>query len=566
MVFFRDVTREKAAEAELEQTVSAHQSQAQLMEKVFESMNEGIFVTTPDGSKAWANARMEEMIGMGLVSSKPHEWSSVYGCYDPERETLLSTDELPIMRVLRGESVDGAELLIRNEQRPEGVYVSVTGRPLRGDKSEIKAGVVVLYDITERRLTAARLQETVDELRTQTRLMQTVLDSMEEGVVVADTAGNFLLTNQRREEIVGKKLIASQPADWPAVFGAFRLDGQTQVPTDELPIVRAMRGETTEDIELFIRNDHRPDGAYVRARGRPLVGNNHDVIGGVAIVSDITKYKQTESALQQSVSDLQHQTQLMETVFESISDGVIAADAEGRFTIFNRSATRMVGISGLDFPPEQWSQRYGIFRADKETFFPTDQLPLLRAMQGEATDDIEMFIRNSKQPQGIFISVNGRPLRRDLEGSGGVITFRDVTGRKTAELELKQAMQELRDQSELMQATFNGISDGLAVVNTEGELLNANPAAKHLAGFATMAPSDSRLVRKWGTYYYPDRETLIDAEDLPLNRAIFHGESTGDMDIFVRTHIRPDGFFCSGQRATLAARRGRDPRRCRDFP
>ena len=544
VVVFHDITRQKRAEVELEQTISNLRSQARLMETVFESMNEAIFVTTTDGSETWANARMEPMIGVGLVGAKRDEWSSVYGCYDPERETMIPNDDLPIMRVLRGESLDGVELLIRNEQRPEGVYVSVTGRPLLDDNAEVQGGVVVLYDITERKQAAARLQETVLELRAQTRLMQTVFDNMEEGVVVADAAGNFLLTNQRQEEIVGMKLIALEPANWPATYGAFYLDKKTLFPTDELPLVRAMRGEVTGEVELFIRNDHRPDGAYVRARGRPLLDSNREVVGGVAIFSDVTKYKETEGELEQTISDLQNQAQLMETVFESISDGVVVAEVDGRLTIFNSSARRLIGIGGLEFSPDQWARRYGLFRADKETLFPTDQLPLVRAMRGKETDDLEMFVRNKHRPEGIFISVNGRPLRRNREGhGGGVITFRDVTSRKMAETELKQAMQELRDQSELMEATFNGISDGLAVVDTEGELLNVNPAGKQIAGFEMMDASEARLVRKWGTYYYPDRETLIPAEDLPLNRVIFRGEAIDEMDMFVRSRIRPDGFF-----------------------
>ena len=112
-----------------------------------------------------------------------------------------------------------------------------------------------------------------------------------------------------------------------------------------------------------------------------------------------------------------------------------------------------------------------------------------------------------------------------------------------AEADLRRAVQELREQSELMEATFNGISDGLVVVNTEGELLNANPAGRQIASFETMAPEQARLVRKWATCYYPDRETLIPPEDLPLNRAIFQGDTVMDRTMFVRTQSKPDGFF-----------------------
>ena len=544
VVFFRDITRAKEAEADLQQTLGELHDQTHLMGAVFESMNEAIFVTATDGSLIWANSRMEQMIGVGIVRQKPGEWPRVYGVYDPGQETLIPADRLPIMRVLRGELLDDVELFIRNEYKPEGLHVRVSGRPLLDDHGEIQAGVVVFRDINGQKLAEAQLEETVLELRAQTRLMQTIFDNMEEGVLVADTAGNFLLTNQRREQIVGMKLIASEPADWPATFGAFYLDKKTHVPTGELPLVRAMRGEATGEVELFIRNEKRPDGAYIRARGRPLLDSDHNVVAGVAIFSDITKYKQTEAELERTIHDLQTQAQLVDTVFESISDGVVVANAEGQFTIFNSSTERIVGMGMMASPADQWTHQYGIFHADKQTPYSTDQLPLVHAMQGKSTDDVEMYIRNEKRPDGVFISVNGRPLRKNKEGhGGGVITFRDVTNRKMAEIELKQAMHELRDQSELMEATFNGISDGLAIVNTEGELLNVNPVGRQIAGFELMDSSQAQLVRKWGTYYYADRETLIPPEDLPLNRAIFQGGAVSDMDIFVRNRKKPDGFF-----------------------
>ena len=81
-----------------------------------------------------------------------------------------------------------------------------------------------MQDITRLKHAEDRLERTIRDLRYQTQLMQTVFDNMEEGVLIADTQGNFLLANRRREEIIGKKLIAAEPAEWPATFGAFHLD------------------------------------------------------------------------------------------------------------------------------------------------------------------------------------------------------------------------------------------------------------------------------------------------------------------------------------------------------
>jgi PAS domain S-box-containing protein len=61
-------------------------------------------------------------------------------------------------------------------------------------------------------------------------------------------------------------------------------------------------------------------------------------------------------------------------------------------------------------------------------------LPLARSIRGEQLDDVEMFVRNAANPDGMWILISGRPLR-DVKGeiSGGVIVCRDITQRKKEE-------------------------------------------------------------------------------------------------------------------------------------
>ena len=113
-------------------------------------------------------------------------------------------------------------------------------------------------------------------------------------------------------------------------------------------------------------------------------------------------------------------------------------------------AERILGVGMIDRPPEEWIKQYGIFYPDRKTPMPVDRLPLVRAIRGEATDDVEMFIRNPKKPDGVYISVSGRPLQAAVDGpgGGGVVVFRDVTRQKQADAELAQTVAELRYQNE----------------------------------------------------------------------------------------------------------------------
>ena len=305
-----------------------------------------------------------------------------------------------------------------------------------------------------------------------------------------------------------------------------------------------MSGEETVPEEFFIRSDYNKTGAYIRVWARPL--RSHDkqqVIGSVGFIRDVTKPKAVEDKLQQTLQELREQTQLMETIFNSISDGVIAADTNGRVLLINPIMQQMLGDI-VDSDPREWAETYGVFLPDKETYASAEQIPLVSAMQGGTTDQIELFIRNQANAAGRYLSVSGRPLRENDGGElrGGVCVVRDITKSKMAEEELEQTMNELRNQSELMETTFNSISDGIVVADAAGNFLYVNSSAEQIVGMGATDEPQAEWAEKYGTFY-PDQETPMPTEDLPLIRAIFKGESTDDEDIFIRNEHRPDGVY-----------------------
>ena len=544
VIIFRDVTEEQEQKAKLQETLSELESQRQLLETVFDSMNEGVVLCDSTGRLLLANRRMEEILGIGMVNSGPDEWSSTYGAFHPDGETMVATDELPLVRALRGEVTNDMEVFVRNEEKPEGVFVSANSRPLYGDDGkEIRAGLVVFSDITRYKEAEAKLSRTVARLRNQTGFMKTVFNSMSDAVIATDENGRYLFSNHRAYEMGGRYTRSRSMERWARDYGIYRPDGETLLPMDENPLVRAIRGEQVDGIELFLRNKSQPDGIQISVSTRPLQTREGAFGGGVMVVRDITQHKSTQTELQQTIAELQRQTQLMQTVFDSISDGVIVADAAGNFTIFNPSAERMVGIGMLEVPPEQWTDRYGIFYLDEKTHVPTHELPLVRAMAGEAVDEMELCIRNEQKPEGVFISVSGRPLAGPSdEPPGGVVVLRDITAHKKAQAELSQTMGELRNQSELMETAFNSISDGIVVADEQGNFLYVNPAAEQIVGIGPTDTSPEEWSETYGTFY-PDRETPVGAKDLPLVRAVSAGESTDDVDLFIRNAKRPDGVF-----------------------
>ncbi len=173
------------------------------------------------------------------------------------------------------------------------------------------------------------------------------------------------------------------------------------------------------------------------------------------------------------------QTRIFETALRSLAEGVIVADASGRFVLFNDEAEAVLGMRPRDVGVSEWSTTYGCFYPDGVTPFPSDQLPLARALLGEVSA-AEVFIRNQSVPQGVWISVSGTPLR-DENGDldGGIVVFRDITAARQAEHQLRASLKQLED---LRYAVDQ--SSLVAITDRGGAILEVNEKFCEVTGYS----------------------------------------------------------------------------------
>ncbi|MCY4486063.1 MAG: PAS domain-containing protein [Deltaproteobacteria bacterium] len=233
---------------------------------------------------------------------------------------------------------------------------------------------------------------------------------------------------------------------------------------------------------------------------------------------------------------------LMETIFESMKEGVLVVDEQGKTLFANPPVRNLAAGRTGSVCFQDWHNQFEIYFADQKTVMPLEANPLMRALQGEKTDRVEVYVADLPVG-GRFVSVSARPLKQDVHGIGGAVAvFQDITGIKEAEARLRNTMRELREQSETMEAIFNGIRDGILVVDREGKYLYANPAVRERLGDEYEAQRGGEWLEDLAhPYYYPDRQTRMEVEDFPLARAIWKGQTVEDAISFQRDSANPDG-------------------------
>lgn len=138
-------------EHELARTQQALAEQKKILQSIFDCMHEGVVVVDENAKFLQFNSAAERITGLGPVDIPPEEWSEHYGAYLPDQTTLCPTEELPVVRAIRGEEVTDVVMFLRHAQRLDGIWCNVSASPLRDGTGAVRGGVAVFRDISERR-------------------------------------------------------------------------------------------------------------------------------------------------------------------------------------------------------------------------------------------------------------------------------------------------------------------------------------------------------------------------------------------------------------------------------
>src|SRR6267154_2085040 len=263
----------------------------------------------------------------------------------------------------------------------------------------------------------------------------TTLASIGDAVIATDMNGAVTFMNSVAQGLTGWTHAEATGKSMDLVFDIVNKESRRPVENPVKKVFREGKVVGLADHTLLLSKDGKEFD--IEDSAAPILTDTGEGFGVVLVFRDITEMKLADE-------ETKRQKELLQLILESIADGVVVADSNGKFLLFNAAAEQVLGIGATDTTPDQWSDQYGSYLPDGVTLYPPNDLPLVRAMRGENVDAVELFIRNTNVPVGHLLAITGGPLKGAdgaLQG-GGVVVFHDITLQKRAQEVLVQAKEE----------------------------------------------------------------------------------------------------------------------------
>ncbi len=299
------------------------------------------------------------------------------------------------------------------------------------------------------------LRENRNKQRERQRL-QTINDTLSEGVYVMDEHGVITHINRRACELLG--YTPEQLAGHTAHHRFHCHANNAHTPLSQCPIFTTVsKGQEYAAHEQFRRADGHIFSVWVRSR--PILqGGNHR--GSVTSFSDISEQMQMQTALKESEARYR-------TVVESVQEVIFQLDQHGHWCFLNPAWTR---ITGLDIANTLGSHFLGAFHADDralnqqmfqalalgEKKYCRYQTRCLQHQGGVRW--LEVYSQAQHSAEGTFCGIAG--------------TLTDITERKHTEQRLRLAA-----------SVFTAAHEGIMITDTQGTIVEVNETFSRITGY-----------------------------------------------------------------------------------
>lgn len=296
------------------------------------------------------------------------------------------------------------------------------------------------------------------------QLLETVLDTINVGVIACDSEGKLILFNKAAKKWHGVAAENIPQSEYARYYNLYEPDGKTLFRTEDIPLINMLQEGVIRKKEMIIKAKKGKE-RFVVVSGARLYDERNNINGAVVALHNITKRKN-------AVEKLRISEETFRGSFESAADGMAITDATGTCIEVNDRLCEIMGYSASELKSLNF----------QEVTYPEDLDEDLKLWNQLLAGEREYYqmekraIHKSGKIKHIIVSV--AIVRDENNAPFHFITqITDISSLKEAEEELHSTLSQLEN---LLEASTQVSIIGL---DREGVISTFNRGAENLLGY-----------------------------------------------------------------------------------
>jgi len=302
------------------------------------------------------------------------------------------------------------------------VPVEATLSMLKDEEGERRGSIVILRDITVRRIAGIDNEKTRD-------FLENIFKTTADGILVTNDEGIITMTNESTEKIFGYskgELIGK-------TTGILMPEGKKhyEIAKEYLAILFEKGVVTSFEFEYL-----KKDGSLIEAEVNSALLKNDkgNITGSVTSIRDIAERRKTEKEIKET-------RDFLENIFKTTPDGIMVTDNQGCIMSVNKAMEQMLGF----FEAELVGKHTSELGTQNGECIKSGEVALNQLFEKGYVKNWEtLWYRKDETLCPVEINITSfKDQKGNLSGTVGVI--RDITERKIAEETLKKSELEHHD-------------------------------------------------------------------------------------------------------------------------